>query len=95
MRSMISVLCLLVGMLIALPMSSASAAPPAGAGSQGSGNGSTHGSGNGSTNGSANGSANGVGQAPELDPTAAGAAVLLMVGGVLCLVSRRREGELS
>lgn len=89
MRSLISVFCLLVGLLIALPMSSAYAAPPAGAGSQGNG------SGNGSTNGSANGSANGVGQAPELDPTAAGAAVLLMVGGVLCLVSRRREGELS
>ena len=32
---------------------------------------------------------------PELDPSAAGGAILLLAGGMLCLVSRRREDELA
>ena len=30
---------------------------------------------------------------PELDPTAAGSAIVLLLGGVAYLASRRREGE--
>lgn len=47
-----------------------------------------------SDSGSSGGSKGGGGRSvPELDPTAAGAAIVLMLGGVAYIASRRRKND--